>query len=229
MAERNTHDGHRRRIMAKALNGDFESLEKHEIVEVLLFNVLPRINTNEIAHRLIDKFGSLHAICSADINDLMTIEGVGLKTAEFLKMLPTYVKCYEFSYYRDDETMANTEKAGEYCVKLFAGENSEGVYALFLNINKELIKKVKVSTGTVTMVHIDQKVILKHALETNASFVILTHNHPSGVLMPSQNDITVTTNLAMMLSNIQTELIDHIIVSGNRYFSFRKENIKIYK
>ncbi|MBQ2754073.1 MAG: DNA repair protein RadC [Clostridia bacterium] len=229
MAQRNTHDGHRRRIMSKALSDNFETLEKHELVEVLLFNVLPRVNTNEIAHQLIDKFGSLQAICNADVKDLMSVKGVGLKTAEFLKMLPTYVKCYEFSYYRDDETLANSEKAGEYCVKFFAGQTEEGVYALFLNINKGLIKKIKVSTGTVTAVHIDHKVILKHALETNAAFVILTHNHPSGVLMPSQNDITVTTNIAMMLSNIQTELIDHIIVSGDKYFSFKKENIKIYK
>ncbi|MBQ3115362.1 MAG: hypothetical protein IJC06_04510 [Clostridia bacterium] len=215
--------------MAKAHKGDFESLEKHEIVEVLLFNVLNRVNTNEIAHRLIDKFGSLHAICNAELKDLMSIKGVGLKTAEFLKMLPTYVKCYEFSCYRDDEILANSEKAGEYCVKFFAGENAEGIYAIYLNINKGIIKRVKVNTGTLTMVHIDHKVVLKHALETNAAFVILTHNHPNGVLMPSQNDITVTNNIAMLLSNVQTELIDHVIVSGNKYFSFAKENIRIYK
>ncbi|MBQ4542954.1 MAG: hypothetical protein IJA19_02160, partial [Clostridia bacterium] len=132
--------------MSKALSDNFETLEKHELVEVLLFNVLPRVNTNEIAHQLIDKFGSLQAICNADVKDLMSVKGVGLKTAEFLKMLPTYVKCYEFSYYRDDETLANSEKAGEYCVKFFAGQTEEGVYALFLNINKGLIKKIKVST-----------------------------------------------------------------------------------
>lgn len=229
MVPASSHAGHRRRIMDRAIKGDFDQLKEHEIVEVLLFNTLPRVNTNELAHKLVDTFGSLHAICGADVEELTAIDGIGLRTAEFFKMLPTYVKCYEFSFYNDKQELNNIEIIGDYCKRFFAGDDTEGVYALYLNIHRNLIKRIKVSSGTSTMVEVDYKTILKHAIDTSAPFVVLTHNHPNGVLLPSQNDITFTTNIAIALSNIQTELIDHIIVSGDRYFSFEKENIKIYK
>lgn len=225
--ESNLHDGHRIRLMEKALKDGIESLEDHEVVEIMLFNTIPRGNTNDIAHRLLDYFGSVHNICAADISELVKIDGVGKKTADFLKMLPLFVKAYELSYFSKKMCLDSPETLGEYCKNLFIGASVEEAYLLCLNINKRVIKRLRLSNGGFTAVNLSLREIIRQAALTNATSVVLCHNHPNGVLFPSQTDITYTNNAAESLRRIDVAFEDHIIVAGDEYFSFRKEKIKI--
>ncbi len=221
------HSGHRTRLTYKALRGGMESLEEHEILEILLFSIIPRGNTNDIAHRLLNRFGSVYNIASADLSEILTVEGVGKKTAEFLRLLPMFVKAYELSRFNNSMCLDNPDALGAYCKALFTGSAGEEVYLLCLNINKRVIKRVLISRGGSLSVHVSVKEIVKQAAITGAVSVVLSHNHPNGILFPSQSDVSFTNEAAESLRHMDVALEDHIIVSGNNYFSFRKEKIRI--
>lgn len=218
------HDGHRQRLVNKAIKDGFEKLEEHEIVELLLFNSIPRGNTNEIAHRLLDKFKSLRNICAADVSALTEIEGVGTKTADFLKLLPLYVRAYELSCFDNKTKFDNPKIIGEYCSHLFYNAAVEKVYMLYLTNNKRIIKTSLLCEGDVNSVNVNVKEIVAESINLNASYVVMTHNHLTGLLFPSQNDITFTNMLKDYLNKIDVKLLDHIIVTDDRYYSFWGES-----
>lgn len=219
----NIHSGHRRRLINKAINDGFENLEDHEILELLLFNVIPRGNTNDIAHRLLDKFENLKNICNADVKALMEVEGVGTKTADFLKLLPLYVKAYELSCFDNKTKLDSPGVTGEYCKHLFYDTTVEKVYIIYLNPSKRIIKRKMLGQGDFGTVNINVKDIVAETINLNAAYVVMAHNHVTGIVCPSQKDITCTDNLKEYLNGIGVKLLDHIIVAEDKYYSFRGE------
>ncbi len=214
------HDGHRRRLVNKALKDGLEKLEEHEVLELLLFNSIPRGNTNDIAHRLLLKFENLKNICAADVEALKEVEGVGTKTADFLKMLPLYVKAYELSCFDNKTRLDSPEIIGEYCSHLFYDATVENAYIIFLTPNMRIIKRSKLSEGDFNSVRISYKDIIAQTINLNAAYVILTHNHVTGIACPSQQDISFTYELKKYLDGIDVTLLDHIIVAGDKHYSF---------
>lgn len=217
------HSGHRRRLVNKAINDGFENLEDHEILELLLFNVVPRGNTNDIAHRLLLKFENLKNICNADVKALTSVEGVGTKTADFLKLLPLYVKAYELSCFDNKTKLDSPMITGEYCKHLFYDTTIEKVYVIYLNAKKRIIKRRMLGQGDFSTVNVNMKDIVAETINLNAAYVIMAHNHVTDILCPSQKDINYTTMLKDYLDGIGVKLLDHIIVAGDKYYSFSGE------
>lgn len=216
------HDGHRRRLMQKAFDYGIDKLELHEIIEILLFNSIPRGNTNEIAHRLLNKFGDLHGICNADVSDLTSIEGVGTKTAEYLKMLPTCAKLYEIGAHGARPYLDTQEKLGSYCVSLLNNLKYEEMHILFLTTRKQLISRVCINKGDDESVTVEYKDVIRSALAYNPDYAVLTHNHPSGITSASYNDIKFTKQLKLYFKDLGIVLYDHILVAEGNYISFRE-------
>lgn len=212
--------GHRRRHIDRGIMEGLENFKKHEIVELMLFFSQPRVNTNPIAHSLIDKFGSLHNICDAPLNELLEINGVGRATAEFLKILPEFVKVYELSVYGDKIIFKNTKEIGEYCVAFQIGRINEAIFLLCLDARNQLIKRVKLAEGTPGEVYIEPRQVIEHITHTATTNVVLCHNHPAGTLFPSQNDLEITSKIRIALQSINVNLLDHIIVANGKYISF---------
>jgi len=210
--------------MQKAFDLGIEKLETHEMIEILLFHIIPRGNTNEIAHRLLNKFGNLYNMCHASVNELTSVEGVGTKTAEYLKMLPTYVKLYELGVYGEKPYLDTLEKLGNYCVSLLKDSTYEKLYILFLNARKQLVNKTCLGIGDGTTVRADYKYMVRNALACNPVYAVVTHNHPSGVMMASQDDRKFTQDMRSYLQNINIVLFDHILVADGEYMSFKEEN-----
>ncbi len=220
----NVHKGHRQRMRAKFLAQGLEAFPQHEALELLLYYAYSQKNTNVIAHNLLKRFGSLSGVFDADFQSLIQVEGVGEQTAVLLMLQSAMCRMYLAD---KNQAVKNRQitptNAGEYLKTLFYGYTNEIFYMLSLDNECRLISADIVARGTVNNVAVYSREIVKKALETKAAFVIMSHNHPNGVLLPSEQDIKTTRVIDQALSFINVKLIDHIIVADNRYISLVKE------
>lgn len=213
--EKNLHDKHRERMRQKYIAAK-ETLSDHEILEILLYHVIPRKNTNPIAHRLCRRFGSLRGVLEADMRDLLDVEDIGESTAFFLKQLLYFWKRCE-NMQESGITLDSISKIGNYLTTLFGGEKSEAVYLLVLGQRAELIACRKLLDGSITACESNARKIAEIALSYGAHRIILAHNHPNESAEPSDSDVSVTRYLRRVLAGIDLALEEHVIVSENTY------------
>lgn len=223
----NVHRGHRERLKRKFLNSDGSALEQHEALELLLYYARPQLNTNIIAHELLKKFGSLAGVFEADYNDLQTVDGVKEHTATLIKFQTALLRMYMQDKYEIRNVKLTPANAGAYIKNLFYGYKVERFYAVMLDSDFRVIAAVNLSQGTNNSSPVYPREVIRKALETNAANVILAHNHPNGLLIPSAADINVTKLVDKALTFINVRLIDHIIVADNKYKSLLHEMGKI--
>ena len=221
----NIHKNHRGRVRTRFINEGFQSFEDHQILELLLFYAIPYKDTNQIAHRLIEMFGSFSAVLEAEVPDLLKVNGVGESTATLLRMMPELAQRYFHDRWRDRPIINNTVKAGEYAVSLFVGLKYEAFYLVCLDSQNHVNNAIRVQEGTVDEAPVYPRLIVEHALRCSASKVILAHNHPGGSITPSRADIEVTRKLRNALESVAVTVIDHIIVAGPVYMSFAEQNL----
>jgi len=213
MAER-PHDEHRKRLRARVLSAG-ESFEDHELLELLLFYAIPRVNTNEIAHELIKRFGSLKGVLDASYLSLRTVEGIGDNSALYLRAISELLLRYERSSNYTDNPLSSNYALGRYLCSLFVGTENEISYLLLFDNSKRLILCAKISEGYSSVNTVYLRKIITLALENNAAGVILAHNHPSGKALPSGEDIEVTSCLKGMYEKLGIQFIDHFIIAND--------------
>lgn len=214
------HEGHRERLKNKYLKNGIDSFEDHEILELLLFYSIPRKNTNELAHALMNKYGSLKAVLEADPYDMLNETGVGKHTAVLLSLVLDVAKTYLKDTKNKNPVILSSKQAGQYCMDLFVGEYEEKVYIICLNKQYKVIHSELISEGTISQAVIFSDKAAKAALRHNAYFVVITHNHPGGSKRPSKSDIETTNRLNQTFQALGKQMIDHIIVGENGYYSF---------
>ena len=213
--EKQLHEKHRERMRQKYKTAK-ETLSDHEILEILLFSVISRKNTNPIAHRLCRRFGSLRGVLEADISELLQVEEVGESTAFFLKQIPyLWTRCEQDG--QSGILLDSITKIGEYLTRLFGSEKSEAVYLLTLDRHARLIGHRKLFDGNITACESSARKIAEIALSQGAHRVILAHNHTDKNAEPSDSDVSITRYLRRVLSGIDLNLEEHFIVSENTY------------
>lgn len=217
--KKNIHAGHRRRLKRKLLNLDSENFEPHEALEILLFYALPQKNTNPIAHELLQRFGSLSGVLEADISDLIKVNGIKEHTATLIKLQLAMFRMYMQDKYEIRNMKITPDNAGEYIKRLFYGYKDEVLFAIMLDSEFSLISATKINEGTNNGSSIYSREIIKKAIEANAANIILAHNHPNGLLIPSAADLKATQIIDSGLSFINVRLVDHIIVANNKFTS----------
>lgn len=216
------HEGHRERLRQKFLNADKDKLsnfEPHEILELLLFYVMPRVNTNEVAHRLIDKFGSLSAVFDADVDSLQQVDGIGKQSAVFLSLISATFGEYAKSKSDIKNAVLTSDNVGKYVISLFFGQIYEVFYLISLDAQNRVITTDRICHGSIDSVEVNLRNIVSTVLRSNATSVILAHNHPGGHPLPSDADKHLTKMISQLLKAINVQVIDHIIVSDNEYTS----------
>lgn len=218
----NVHEGHRERLRNKFIDNK-EQLESHEILELLLGYSIARKDTNELAHRLIDEFGSLENVLNADTELLKGIDGVGETTACLLSLIG-YVSKKDFSSTVSKKKFSSIKDTREILTDLFKNYDHEVFYAVFLN-KKNLVKgTLKIDTGLKDTVEIDFNELSRGILINKPSAVIIAHNHFSPIPEPSEEDDKTTEKIYSILKLYKVNLFDHIIISGNNYYSYFYEN-----
>lgn len=225
--EHNTlHEKHRERLKEKFLEFGLDGLEDHELVELLLFYAVPRQNTNEIAHRLINEYGRISDILEADTENLMKIKGISKHSAVLFKLILASVNKYMNEQNDIANAMLTPQNIDKYIKNLFYGHTNEVAYALLLDKDCVVKKVKKLSTGTVNAAPIYPREVIKLAVNERYPYILLAHNHPNGNAMPSQNDLKITKTIELALNFIEVRLVDHVIVSGEKVISLAK-NYKI--
>jgi DNA repair protein RadC len=220
------HRGHRDRMRRRALEEGLDGFADHEVLELLLFAVLPRVNTNPVAHRLLARFGSLSAVLEADPNDLATVAGVGRRGAQFLASLPHLARRFMHDRARrENPRLTDPDAVAAYVTPLMAGRAEEVIYLLCLDAQCRVRFPALVAAGTVTEAHLHPRQAVETALRHRAASAILAHNHPAGEATPSGADHRMTQRIAEALASVGVPLLDHVIVAGERVFSFEKEGL----
>ena len=218
MTEMALHDGHRQRKKQRFLQHGLDSFADHEVLELLLFYAIPRRDTNETAHRLLEHFGTLKAVLTASVEELQKVEGVGESAAAFLHLLQA-VGYRALRTAGDDTILNSVDSAGAYFQKLLRGERREVLYQVCLDAKGKVLSHKRLSSGTVSMAPVNVREVVENALYTDASGVLLAHNHPSGIALPSEDDRQITLQIRQALGTMGIELVDHIIVADNDFVS----------
>ena len=220
----NEHQGHRQRMKAKFDKFGAEAFEDHELLEILLYFAIPRADTNLLAHRLINRFGSFVDVINADESELLTVEGVGPKSAQLIKAVAVTAGRY---IQRDNEinnAFRNLDSIGNHLIGHFVGESSEKLYLLVFDPKGRLIEERQIANGSKGGLEFSAAYIADTAIRLNSAHVVLAHNHPSGYAYPSKNDIDMTYKIKYTLSQLGIQLIEHFVIAGNNYYPIIKNN-----
>lgn len=216
------HTGHRDRMRQRVKQYGLQSLAEHEVLEYLLYFAIPRQDTNPIAHRLLERFHTVENVLAASEKDLCRVEGVGPATAEFLHMLHQSHRYCELSRVKPPQRLTETRRIVEYLVPLFRGQKREQLLVLALDDRDKLLRTLWLESGTVGAVDVSVHKLAAQVMDTGAAAVILAHNHPGGLTLPSQDDIIATGNIMRALGVLQVRVRDHIIVAGEEASSMRE-------
>lgn len=222
----NLHAGHRIRLRQRARKEGLKNFNEHQLLELLLSFVIARKDTNDLAHMLINKFGSIKNVITATYEDLVNFDGLGDASASFLSLLPEIIVNMNEYINVPHTKISSTAQAVAYFDKLFKSVGYEKMVALFLDSTGELIQYHTSETKIKDHVVIDKKQIQAIALNPNITRVIIAHNHPSGNCFPSTSDIDTTLDLFLSLHLLGVELVDHCIVtSTGEYYSMRSAGV----
>lgn len=213
------HDGHREKMRQRFMTGGLDAFADHEILELLLYYAIPRRDTNPIAHALMERYGSLPAVLAAPMEDLKRTEGIGESAAVLLHLVPQVCRRARLAQVGEDQVLNSSERAGAYLLECFDGESREVIYQLCLDRKGKLLACKRLGEGSVASADLDVRRLVENAILTGASAVILAHNHPSGVALPSDGDYTATMRVWAALNAIGIELADHIIVADGDFVS----------
>ena len=213
------HDGHREKMRQRFLKSGLDAFADHEALELLLYYAIPRRDTNPIAHALMERYGSLSAVLTAPVEDLKKVEGVGESAAILLKLAPQLYRKAKMSDAEQETILSSVERVGAYLLERFAGEKNEVVYQLCLDRKGKLLVCKKLGEGGVASADLDIRRLVENALLTGASSVVLAHNHPSGVALPSRDDYAATDRAKTALAVVGVALTDHIIVADGDFVS----------
>lgn len=209
------HDGHRNRLKNRFLNEGLTNFEDHNVLELLLFYSIPRSDTNEIAHELLNKFGSLHGVFEAGMEDLMSVNGISRHSAVLIKMIPELFVVYGRDKVRDIQKINSSDDAKQFFIPRFYGKVREEVQLVLLDDKMNIIKWVKIYEGSVNSANVPIRKIVEIAIENRATNVIIAHNHPTGLILPSKDDLRATAKVREALALVDVKLLDHVIVSDN--------------
>ncbi|MDD2480986.1 MAG: DNA repair protein RadC [Lutispora sp.] len=223
--DKNLHAGHRQRVKNRYLSEGLDSFNDHQILEILLFYCIPMKDTNELAHKMINEFGTLAGLFEADTKDISRRCGVTENTAILVSMIPSLARRYFKGKWGDKPLLNSSTKAGEYAVSLFAGRTYEAFFLICLDAQNRVNYAALVHEGTINEAPIYPRMIVETALRHQANSVILAHNHPGGSMQPSKADIEVTKKITAALGAISISVMDHIIVAGDKYYSFAEQDL----
>lgn len=214
------HDGHREKLRKGFIAVGLEGKSDHQILELLLTYALPRIDVNPLAHELIDKFGSLSGVFDADISQLTKIKYISENVAVLIKLIPEISTKYYQSKHGERVRLNTVDAIKDYMIPQLVSEKSEVFYVLCLDTHLNLIRAIKHSEGSPSKASIDIRALATQVLNTGTDRIILVHNHLSNSAVPSSADIEATKVISAAFELINVNVLDHIIIAGNKYFSF---------
>lgn len=218
-----THDGHRNRLRQRFVQEGLDHFNEINVLELLLFYCIPRKDTNEIAHRLLERFGGLENVLDATPAELSKVEGIGESAAVFLTMINAVCRMYLSKKADVSGPLLTPDDYFAVLRPKFLGRRNEMVYILCLDAKNKLICCRMVSEGSLHTASVSARKIAEIAISVNATSVVMAHNHVSGLAIPSHEDVIATESIAQALRAMDIILLDHVIVAEDDSISLRHE------
>ena len=215
----NLHKNHRANMRQVYYKSGLESLPDHTVLELLLYFGIPMKDTNETAHLLLERFGSFSAVLRADISELRSVKGMTENAACLISMLLPLFRRYSDDLGKLKKALSSPDDVADYIRPKFIDSTNERLFAVFTDASDRIIACRLICEGHLSSASFDFRSLVSACLETKASNVFLAHNHPSGIALPSADDIELTRNVCSFLKVIDVALRDHLIIAGETYTS----------
>ncbi len=214
------HQGHRDRLRNEFLSHtDSSAIPEHKLLEMLLFYGIPRQDTNPLAHTLINTFGSFSAVFEADVTDLAAVKGMTKNAAVLIKLMLPIAKAYIKNKSNESAPLKTREEIGNFILTEYFGVSVERCSLLCLNHTGKVLSFDILAEGSIDSVGISIRSVIERVVQTGATSVVLAHNHPGGIALPSPADVSMTVALSNALKAVSVNFCDHIIISDNDYIS----------
>lgn len=227
----NEHAGHRARLRKSYLETGIEGMADHQVLELLLTFALPRVDVNPLAHRLLDRFGSLNRVLTAQPDQLRQVQGVGEHAAVFLSLLGQVdrrILLQRFSEHKKQPVLSTPSSLGRYMLTLALQDRYETLRLVCLNKRYELIHEGVVSSGSLTEVLADPRPILETALVHKACYIALGHNHPSGDVRPSREDVDVSRRIDAAAQAVGIQVLDQFVLGRGAVYSMSGQRVLFF-
>lgn len=212
------HAGHRQRMKNSFLRTVPEEPVPHELLEMLLYYSIPRGDVNPLAHRLIERFGSLTGVLEASAEELCSVPGVGENTACLIRLTDAILRASAIEQAEPSKTYETVSKLDAYLRPRFAGLGNERVYLVMLDNGMRMIDCVAVADGVVNNSVVCVRRIAELCLNRHAACAVLAHNHPHGMAIPSSTDIEMTSTVDNALDILGIPLLEHLIITEHACF-----------
>ena len=219
--------GHRKRLRERFLKTGTEGLADYEVVELMLTLAIPRSDVKKPAKALIAKFGSFNAILDARLEDIQAVKGIGTVTPVALKIIKAAATLYLQQSSENQNSLADPSRLVDFW-KMRIGNLSNEIFQVgYLDSGHRLLRDgiETLEEGTVDRATIYPRRVVESALRRGAAAIILAHNHPNGQTSPSEHDKLLTRAVVLAAETVGVRIVDHLIVSGTDYFSFRKAGL----
>lgn len=213
--------GHRERLRQRFLSGGHVSMPEYELLELLLFNAIPRIDVKPLSKRLLEAFGDLNGVVAASQHRLLQVPGTTDKVYLQLRIVEAIAHRMARAKVMQRSVIGSWDSLMSYCKTVMAHRDTEQFRILFLDQKNVLIADEAQAKGTVNHVPVYPREVVKRALELNATAIILVHNHPSGDPTPSRADVDMTEQIAQACQAIGVVVHDHVIIGKETDSSFR--------
>lgn len=203
----------------------------HAVLEMILTYVIPRKDVNELAHRLLNKFGSLTGVLEADPLRLADVDGIGEKAGLFLHFLYDLhrrLTLESASTLNGAVRLENPENACRYAIALGMADRYETLRIICMDANMTVLHTEALQVGTLSHVSFEPRRVIETALLHNARYLILTHNHPSGILIPSAEDIETAKMIEQIGSRLEIDVRDQLILTKNAAYSYQYDRVFLY-
>ena len=224
------HKGHRQRLRENFLRSGGEGMPDHVLLELLLTYAIPRTDVNPLAHRLINTFGSLSGVFQASPEALQAVEGMGEGSVTFIKALVVCGQRCLRQYYTQGKrlNLLNLEEACRFALAEAVGDKYETLRIICLDSKFQLINAKAIDEGNTTSVAADPRRIIEAALLSKAHAFILTHNHPSGDVRPSDADIHIARKIRDAAETINLKVVDQLILGHGAAYSFDRNVVQVF-
>ncbi|MEM7077324.1 MAG: DNA repair protein RadC [Pseudomonadota bacterium] len=169
---------------------------------------------------LLHEFGSLQGLLHAPVGRLLARHGLGPARVARLKAIAGLLLHQDETALRQGGLMSDVASIARFLKRQIGHSERELFGALFLTSRHELIAWEVLFAGSIDRAHVHPREVLKPALRHNAAAVVLAHNHPSGIVDPSQADLRLTADLKALLERVDLRVLDHLIVAPGAYVSF---------
>ncbi len=213
--------GHRKRLKEKFLTTDPSGFSDYELLELLLFQAVPRRDVKPLAKKMLQEFVSFNQLINAERDKILDIEDANESSFLQLRILKELINRIFYDRVRNTNVISSWSALLNYlkfnmsCLKL------EQFRVLFLNKQNKLIADEVMAEGTIDQTPVYPREIVKRSLFHESGAIILVHNHPSGNSEPSNSDIDLTTHIVNACNTINVTVHDHVIIAGGSYYSFK--------